>query len=155
MRIVLSLLVIVVAVLIAPFAAEGGGASMGFLNVSAVMQPSAVLTLDFRPLSFSISEADIERGYIDVPTASVLTVSSGRIVPQVVLEFDPSEGPFKNLSLRSAPAKAAGGATAAPREGQPMRTADANSATIGYRLLLADKVGRTRPSIPLVLSITL
>lgn len=155
MRLVLSFLAIAAAVLVAPFAAQGGGVSMGFLGVSAVMQPSAVLTLDFQPLSFSISAEDIERGYIDLPAASVLTVSSGRIVPQVVLEFDPGEGPFKNLSLRSAPAKAAGGGTVAPREGQPMRTAYANAATLGYRLLLADKVGRTRPAIPLVLSITL
>lgn len=146
MRILFSLVAIAGAVFIAPFAAQGGGVSMGFLTVSAIMQPSAVLTLDFKPLSFSISEADIARGYIDVPAASVLSVSSGRIVPQVVLEFDPTEGPFKNLSLRSAPARAAGGGTVA---------AEANSATIGYRLLLADNAGLTRPAIPLVISITL
>lgn len=129
--------------LLAPFAAQGGGVSMGFLGVSAVMQPSAVLLLDFQPLTFSISAEDIERGYVDVPGRSFLSVSSGRVVPQVVLEFDPSEGPFKGLSLRSASAKAAGGSSAA------------NAATIAYRLLLTDKVARTRPTIPLVLNITL
>lgn len=146
MRIILSVLAIAAAVLVVPFAAQGGGVSMGFFNVSAVVQPSAILSLDFKPLSFSISEADMARGYIDVPAASVLSVSSGRIVPQVVLEFDPTEGPFKNLSLRSAPTRAAGGGTA---------VVEANSATIGYRLLLADNAGRTRPAIPLVISITL
>jgi hypothetical protein len=144
-RIVYTLLAIALGVVLGPLVAQGGGVGMGFLNVSAVMQPSAVLLLDMKALSFSISPADIERGYVDVPAGSFVRVSSGRVVPQVVIEFDPSEGPFKGLSLRSTPvAQAAGGASAPAREAQ-----------LGYRFLLADNAARTRPSIPLVVSISL
>jgi hypothetical protein len=145
-RVLYAVLAVAAGIVFGPLAAQGGGLGMGFLNVSAVMQPSAVLLLDVRSLAFSISAADIERGYIDVPADSFVRVSSGRVVPQVVLEFDPNEGPFRGLSLRSSPLaqRAAGGGTAGSREAQ-----------LRYRFLLADNAARTRPAIPLVLSISL
>lgn len=82
-----------VPVLALALAAAGGAASASgngraHLRVSAMVKPFASMVLQ-PPASFAVTEADVARGYVDVPEAVALSVHSN--VPQgYVLVFERS-----------------------------------------------------------------
>jgi hypothetical protein len=94
------------AVLLASFAAAQPASATttgGFLNVRAEVRPSAVLRVEARAAEIRISEADVARGYVDVPAAGVVHVEAGGVIPVAVLDFDPSSGPFRSVSIAGSP----------------------------------------------------
>jgi hypothetical protein len=92
------------AALLASAPAAGEGASASALAVSAEVKPSAVLRLQARTGSVAITEADIARGYVDVPAGALLSIDTGRLRPQVVADVPPGPGPFRSVEIRAAAA---------------------------------------------------
>jgi len=69
------------------------------LQVHAEVSPSAVLRIETRDVEIRVSEADLARGYVEVPTEGMVRVEAGRATPAAVLEFDPSGGPFRSMAI--------------------------------------------------------
>lgn len=84
-----------------PAATEAGGMAQAVVLVSATVQPSAVFKFEVRTPNISIGPADIKRGYIEVAAGSLLSVSAGKVVPVVIVDFAPQEGVFKSLEVRT------------------------------------------------------
>lgn len=84
-----------------PAATEAGGMAQAVVLVSATVQPSAVFKFEVRTPNISIGSADIKRGYIEVAAGWLLSVSAGKVVPMVVVDFAPQEGVFKSVEVRT------------------------------------------------------
>ena len=84
-----------------PAATEAGGMAHAVMLVSATVQPSAVFKFEVSTPNISISSADIKRGYIEVAAGSLLSVSAGKLVPIVIVDFAPQEGAFKSVEVRT------------------------------------------------------
>jgi len=148
-----------------PLAAKAAGDAIGIVAVSAVVQPSALVKFELQPTGLVVSQADIARGYIEIPAGSFLRVNAGRIVPALVLDFSPGEGVVRSLGVHTdfaSPAITKGLAEqtemshAVPSEKALLPGSSAgNAASIAYRFMLS---GKARPGLapaPLILNIAL
>ena len=145
-----------------PLAAKAAGDAIGVLAVSAVVQPSALVKFELQPTGLAVSQADIERGYIEIPAGSFLRVNAGRIVPALVLDFSPGEGVVRSLGVHTDVAITKGLAEqteisrAVPSEKALLPGSSAgNAASIAYRFVLSRKVRPGLAPAPLILNITL
>jgi hypothetical protein len=133
-----------------PLAAKAAGDAIGIVAVSAVVRPSVLVKVELQPTHFVVGEADIERGYIEIPAGSFVRVNAGRIVPAVVLYFSPGEGVVKSLGVHKEKSHAV------PSEKALLPGSSAgNAASIAYRFVLS---GKARPGLapaPLILNIAL
>lgn len=118
--------------LVAPTSASAASASVA---VSAFVQPRAVVTVEAQPTSFAISEADVLRGYVDLPGASrirVKTNSSGGYLLSLEIESECVTGVVLNGA--GDPIQVTGGGGLVPR---PYPGPAAVVSDLGYRFLLA------------------
>jgi hypothetical protein len=167
-----------------PARSEAGGMSHGVMLVSASVRPSAMFRFSANSSIIAISAADIERGYVDIPAASLLSVSAGKVPPVVVVEFAPQVSAIKSVEVKTERGwrVAAGGATAdllwqyfdslpatassrpsalGPRLDALSLTATAESpgdnrlTEFTYRFNLSDKARPGNYAVPLTLNITL
>lgn len=72
-----------------------------YLTVYTQVRPSGAFRVDVRAAQLQVSEADIARGYVDVPLGSVISIDSGRVLPAVLVDFTPLMGVFKSVQLRA------------------------------------------------------
>jgi hypothetical protein len=124
------------AVFIAPARpVHAGGVSVS-LSVSAVVSARAVLSVESQPAGLQITEADVARGYVEAPGASLVKVRTNSPAGWL-LEFQPLLGPYRALEVTglgsTAQVSAAGGWLAQPYAGKALVTA-----SLGYRFLLSD-----------------
>jgi hypothetical protein len=136
--------------------------------------PSVVLSLENSAAQVSISEADIARGYIDLPESSLLSVNAGFLNPVLVVDFSPSGSPFKSVEmvtvdlrslvrrtqvLEDSPIVLAGELKAIPSLADATRLVaalESGSATlISYRFRLADDVQPGTYAIPMTVNVGL
>jgi len=167
-----------------PAASEAGGVGQGVILVSASVRPSATFRFTANFSNITISAADIERCYVDISAASLLSVSAGKVPPVVIVEFAPQEGAIKSVEVKtergwrvasggatedllwqyfnSLPATASSKPSALnPRLNTPAPSAAVNSpddnrlTEFAYSFNLSDKARPGNYAVPLTLNITL
>lgn len=72
------------------------------LFVQAAVKPSVVLRLEHAAAQVSVTQADIARGYVDLPEGSLLSVNAGFLKPVLVVDFSPSGSAFASVEVRTA-----------------------------------------------------
>lgn len=130
-----KVLAFVVAALLAPALSIHAGSVTASLSVSVVVPARAVLTIDSQPAGLEITEADVARGWVEAPGASLIQVRANS--PNGwLLEFQPLQGPYRTLEVTGlgspAQVSAAGGWLAQPYSGRTLVTAE-----LRYRLVLS------------------
>lgn len=129
------------AFLVPAFSARGGSVSAS-LSVSVVVPARAVLSIESQPAGLEITEADVERGWVEAPGASLVRVRANSPAGWL-LEFQPLQGPYRALEVTglgsTAQVSAAGGWLAQPYAGKTLVTA-----SLGYRFFLS---GEARPGL--------
>ncbi len=140
------------AAFIAPALPAHAGSISASLSVTVVVPARAVLSVESQPPSLQITEADIARGYVETPGASLLRVRTNSPAGWL-LEFQPLQGPYRALEVTglgsTAQVSAAGGWLAQPYAGKTLVTA-----SLGYRFFLS---ADARPGLypwPVALSAT-
>jgi hypothetical protein len=125
--------------------AIAAGSRFAVLSVGVHVRPSAAFKLDTAQLA--ISDADVARGYVELPAGSRLSMSAGRIRPTVLLDFSPGMGPFKSVEIWAEDLWYA-------RE----ETSQARAVTVtalSFRFNLTGKAAPGRHELPLILNIDL
>jgi hypothetical protein len=130
------------AAFIAPTFPVQAGSISASLSVSVVVPARAVLTVESQPTGLEITEADVARGWLEVPGASLVRVRTNSPAGWL-LEFQPLEGPYRALEVTglgaTAQVGASGGWLAQPYAGRMLVTA-----SLGYRFFLS---GDARPGL--------
>jgi hypothetical protein len=72
-------------------AAMAHGNSVAVLMVSAEVKPSTVLRFEANTSAFSISAADIQRGYVEIPADAFFKLSAGKFNPVISIDSVPLE----------------------------------------------------------------
>jgi len=80
-------------------ARAAGHMSHAALEVQAAVEPSVVLQLEQRAVRVTVSEADIARGYVDVPENALLSVNAGFLKPVLVVDFSPTGSVFTSVEV--------------------------------------------------------
>ena len=136
---ILSLLVGTLALLTASGSGTVlAGSTSATLSVSVTVPARTVLNVESRPPSLVLTEADLARGYVEVPAASRIRVRSND--PNgYLLAFDVTAGPFTAIEVKglgpAARISANGGWLAQPFAGTEPVTSE-----LTYRFLLAPNV---------------
>jgi hypothetical protein len=140
------------AACIAPALPVHAGSVSASLSVSAVVRARAVFSVESQPAGLQITEADVARGYVEAPGASLVQVRTNSPAGWL-LEFQPLQGPYRALEVTglgsTAQVSAAGGWLAQPYAGKMLVTA-----SLGYRFFLT---GDAKPGLypwPVALSAT-
>jgi hypothetical protein len=130
------------AAFIAPALPVHAGSVSASLSVSAVVRARAVLSVESQPASLQITEADVARGYVEAPGASLVQVRTNSPAGWL-LEFQPLQGPYRALEVTglgsTAQVSAAGGWLVQPFAGKMLVTA-----SLGYRFFLT---GDAKPGL--------
>jgi hypothetical protein len=131
----------VAAFLVPAFPVHAGSVSAS-LTVSVVVPARAVLSVESQPAELEITEADVARGWVEAPEASLVRVRTNSPAGWL-LEFQPLQGPYRTLEVTglgsTAQVSAAGGWLAQPYAGKTLVTA-----SLGYRFFLS---GDARPGL--------
>jgi hypothetical protein len=111
------------------------GSVSASLSVSVIVPARAVLSIESQPAGLQITEADVARGYVEAPGASLVRVRTNS-PGGWLLEFQPLEGPYRALEVSglgsTAQVSASGGWLAQPYAGKTLVTA-----SLGYRFFLS------------------
>lgn len=111
------------------------GSVSASLSISVVVPARAVLSVESEPTGLQITEADVARGYVEAPGASLVRVRTNSPAGWL-LEFQPLEGPYRALEVTglgsTAQVGATGGWLAQPYAGRMLVTA-----SLGYRFFLS------------------
>ena len=133
---------VALAAFLAPALSVHAGSISASLSVSVVVPARAVLTVESQPAGLQITEADVARGYVEAPGASLVRVRTNSPAGWL-LEFQPLQGPYRGLEVTglgsTAQVGAAGGWLAQPYAGKTLVTA-----SLGYRFFLS---GDARPGL--------
>lgn len=129
-----------------PARAETGKKAFGLITVVANVQPTAVLKFQFTTVQLNVTPEDIARGYIELPASSLLSVNAGKLVPNVVVDFMPTESAFRSLEIRTRK-------TFTAASGQTSGTG--NEAVMSYRINLAERARPGSYPMPLTVSVLL
>ena len=127
-----------VAVLVFIAAAAAGpmlvGSASKTLQVSVTVQARVLLQVESEPASLLLTETDVRRGYVDLPTASRISVRTNSSTGYL-LAFEIVGGPIEGVRVRGLGAEisigGAGGWIARPYTGA------VTSAELSYRLVLS------------------
>lgn len=130
-----------------PASAETGQKAFGLINAVVEVQPTAVLKFQFTTVQLNVTPEDIARGYIELPASSLLSVNAGKLVPNVVVDFTPTEGAFRSLEIRTRTSFTAASGQTSPAPG--------SEAVLSYRINLAERARPGNYPMPLVVSILL
>jgi hypothetical protein len=83
-------------------ARAAGHVAQTTMQVQATVKPSVVLRLQDAPAQVTVSQADIARGYVDLPQSSLLSVDAGLLKPVLMVDFSPSGSVFAAVEVRTA-----------------------------------------------------
>ena len=137
-----GVLALILATVGAPALSVHAGNVAASLSVSVVVPARAVLSVDSQPTGLQITEADVARGFVEAPGASLVRVRSNSSAGWL-LEFQPLQGPYRALEVTGLGATAlvnsTGGWVAQPYAGRTFVTA-----SLGYRFFLS---GDARPGL--------
>ena len=129
------LLAFALAAFIAPALPVHAGSVSASLSVSVVVPARALLSVESQPAGLEITDADVARGYVEAPGASLVHVRTNSPAGWL-LEFQPLQGPYRALEVTglgsTAQVSAAGGWLAQPYAGKTLVTA-----SLGYRFFLS------------------
>lgn len=143
---------LVLAALAAAAPAAGQRKAPAILHVSAEVRPSALLRLEARPASVAVTDADIARGYLEVPAAALLSLETGRIRPTVTAEVPPEAGPFRSVEVVTVNGRSAAGGSLAPAAAGKTGVI---TAALAYRFTFSDLATPGTYQVPITLSISL
>lgn len=131
------------AIAVTAVGAETGKKAFGVLQVFAIVQPSAAFKFEFRNEAVVVTPGDLARGFVDLPAASMLSIDTLALRPDITVDFSPVADLFKSLEIRTEEQKlsAAGGRSA--------------ESLLTYRLYLADGARPGRYALPLTFNVTL
>lgn len=99
-----ALLAIAAGLALAFPSAGEAGLSTGVLSVTASVSPSVVLKYETTPMPLRVTEADIARGYIDVPGADRLTIDADRTMEplaKITIDYEPNPHSFTSVQVAS------------------------------------------------------
>jgi hypothetical protein len=144
--------VLAAAALAAAVPAASQRTAPAILHVSAEVRPSALLRLEARPASVAVTDADIARGYVEVPAAALLSLETGRIRPTVTAEVAPEAGPFRSVEVVTVNGRSAAGGPPAPAAAGKTGVI---TAALAYRFTFSDKAAPGSYQVPVTLSISL
>lgn len=130
------------------------------LRVRATVEPSVVLRLEHAAAQVTVSQADIARGYVDLPESSLLSVDAGFLKPILVVDFSPSGSAFASVEVKAAQLTGAGpelNGLASVEELTREAAAQKIGTTtlISYRFRLANGVRPGRYPIPMTINVGL
>jgi hypothetical protein len=125
--------------------AIAAGSRLAALSVAVQVKPSATFKLHLNNAQLDISNADVARGYIELPAGSRLSMSTGRIRPTVLFDFSPGMGPFKSVEITSEDLGYATEGTWQPRA--------VTVAALSFRFNLIGKAAPGPHQLPLILNI--
>lgn len=97
-----TLLPIAAGWLIAFPPAVEAGQSVGIISVRATVSPTVVMKFESSSMQLSVTERDIERGYIDVPGTFRLTLNGDRAMQQVAnvtVDYEPNPYNFTSIQV--------------------------------------------------------
>jgi hypothetical protein len=125
--------------------AETGQKAFGVLTVHALVQPTASLKFEFKNDGVVIVPGDVARGYVELSAASVLSIATLNLRPDITVDFTPVADLFRTLEIltQDRTSSAAGG-----------RSGPAES-VLTYRIYLAEGVKPGRYALPLTFNVTL
>lgn len=78
--------------------------SVSVMSVKASVSPSVALKYEATPTQLNVTEADIARGYIDVPGADRLTIDADRTLEQlakITVDYEPNPYSFTSIQVAS------------------------------------------------------
>lgn len=137
--------------------AQGIESPRGSVHVKVV--PSAILKFELASSPIMVHQADIERGFVDVPGSSLLTVTAKGMKPTVTLDFAPGTGPFKSVDVRVAsnrpPAGTGPSGSLAPATSPSHLVSGRQVAALKFRLNLAESARPGRSDVPMTLTVSL
>jgi hypothetical protein len=122
-----------------------GQKAFGILSVHALVQPTASLKFEFRNEGLIVTPGDLVRGYVELSAASVLSIATLNLKPEITVDFNPVARLFRSLEILNE-----GTRTAAAGGGYP-----APSAVLTYRIHLAEGALPGRYALPLTFNVTL
>jgi hypothetical protein len=133
-----------------PALGGGGGMRMAIMMATAEVRPSASFAFVAAMPDFTIGEADIKRGYVEMPAASLLKMSLPGGNPEVVFEFSADETPFKSVEVLA-------DEIAEPGFTDPSdaKAVYLHSAQLRYRFNFRDTWPPARQAVPVVMTINL
>ncbi|MGA8050140.1 MAG: hypothetical protein WCA09_08175 [Burkholderiales bacterium] len=117
-------------------ARAAGHVTQTTLFVQAAVKPSVVLRLEHFAAQVSITQADIARGYVDLPESSLLSVNAGFLKPVLVVDFSPSGSAFSSVEVRTADVRGV------------VRRVDVSRAEVAEELNALPATGSGRPGGP-------
>jgi hypothetical protein len=128
-------LALTLAAFLAPAFSVRAGSVSASLSVSVVVPARAILSVESQPAGLQITEADVVRGYVEAPGASLVQVRTNSPAGWL-LEFQPLQGPYRSVEVTglgsTAQVSASGGWLAQPYAGRTLVTA-----SLGYRFFLS------------------
>lgn len=78
------------------------GASLSVMSVKASVSPSVVLKFQGSPMQLHVTEADIARGYIDVPGTDRLSIETDRTMQHlanIMVDYEPNPYDFTSIQV--------------------------------------------------------
>lgn len=99
LRIALGAAALVASSAAAPALANGTRGAV--LAVNVTIQRSAVLNVAAAPIPLFIAPVDIQRGFVQISTGNLLSISAGGVRPIVVMEIALGDGTFRSIELRT------------------------------------------------------
>ena len=128
------LIAILVLIAAAPVSPALAGSASATLQVSVTVQARALLHVESAPAGLLLTESDVQRGYVDLPDASRISVRTNSSTGYL-LAFEIAGGPIAEVRVRGLGAEtyisSMGGWVAQPYTGA------VTSAELSYRLVLS------------------
>ena len=128
------LIVVLLLMAAAPVSPALAGSAAAGLQVSVTVQARALLHVESAPAGLLLSAADVQRGYVDLPAASRISVRTNSPTGYL-LAFEVAGGPIEAVRVRGLGAEtyisSMGGWIARPYTGA------LTSADLSYRLVLS------------------
>ena len=130
------------------------------VQVRATVEPSVVLRLEHAAAQVTVSQADIARGYVDLPESSLLSVNAGFLKPVLVVDFSPNGSAFSSVEVKTAELPGVERelkALSSVDDVTRMAAAQENGSTtlISYRFRLTEGVRPGRYPVPMTLNVGL
>ena len=144
-----SLIAILVLIAAAPVSPALAGSASATFQVSVMVQARALLQVESEPASLLLTETDVQRGYVDLPAASRISVRTNSPTGYL-LTFEIVGGPIEEVQVRGLGAETyisgMGGWIARPYTGA------VTSAELSYRLVLSKDARPGEYAWPVMLS---
>ena len=146
---ILVAVLVLIAIAAAPGSSVLAGSTSATFQVTVTVQTRALLHVESAPAGLLLTETDVQRGYVDLPAASRISVRTNSPTGYL-LAFEIAGGPIAEVQVRGLGAEtyisSMGGWVARPYTGA------VTSAELSYRLVLSKAVRPGEYPWPVMLS---